>query len=69
MANIQEIAEELCNLTAKEVNELAMVMKGEYGIEPSACAAEIRERQERACRTLSPREYGMSLMNKRHRRK
>lgn len=68
MANIQEIAEELCNLTAKEV-ELAMVMKGEYGIESSVRAAEVRERLVRSCRILSPREYGMSLINKRHRRK
>lgn len=33
MATIQELAEELCRLTAKEVNKLSQVMKSEYGIE------------------------------------
>lgn len=69
MANIQEVAEQLCNMTAKEVNELAMIMKDEYGIEPSACAVAERERMERNCRTMSPREYGMQLMNKRNRKR
>ena len=35
MADIKAIAEELVNLTVKEVNELATVLKDEYGIEPS----------------------------------
>ena len=69
MANIQEIAEELCNMTTKEVNELATIMKDEYGIEPSACAVEMHERMEKANRTMSPREYGMHLMNKRNRKR
>ena len=34
MADIKAIAEELVNLTVKEVNELATVLKDEYGIEP-----------------------------------
>ena len=37
MADIKAIAEELVNLTVKEVNELATVLKDEYGIEPAAC--------------------------------
>ena len=36
MADIKAIAEELVNLTVKEVNELAQVLKDEYGIEPAA---------------------------------
>ena len=39
MADIKAIAEELVNLTVKEVNELAQVLKDEYGIEPAAAAA------------------------------
>lgn len=38
MADIKAIAEELVNLTVKEVNELATVLKDEYGIEPAAVA-------------------------------
>ena len=40
MADIKAIAEELVNLTVKEVNELAQVLKDEYGIEPAAAAGE-----------------------------
>ena len=39
MGVIKAIAEELVNLTVKEVNELAEVLKEEYGIEPAAAAA------------------------------
>jgi len=39
MADIKELAETLVNLTVKEVNELADVLKDEYGIEPAAAAA------------------------------
>ena len=38
MADIKAIAEELVNLTVKEVNELAAVLKDEHGIEPAAAA-------------------------------
>ncbi len=38
MADIKAIAEQLVNLTVKEVNELAKVLKEEYGIEPAAAA-------------------------------
>ena len=38
MADIKKLAEELVNLTVKEVNELAGVLKEEYGIEPVAAA-------------------------------
>src|SRR5574344_1020196 len=39
MADVKAIAEELVNLTVKEVNELATVLKDEYGIEPAGPAA------------------------------
>jgi large subunit ribosomal protein L7/L12 len=39
MADVKQIAETLVNLTVKEVNELAAILKDEYGIEPAAAAA------------------------------
>jgi large subunit ribosomal protein L7/L12 len=39
MADINEFAEQLVNLTVKEVQELAQVLKEKYGIEPAAAAA------------------------------
>ena len=41
MADIKALAEELVNLTVKEVNELATVLKEEYGIEPAAAAVAV----------------------------
>ena len=41
MADIKKLAEELVNLTVKEVNELATVLKDEYGIEPAAAAVAV----------------------------
>ena len=41
MADIKAIAEELVNLTVKEVKELADVLKEEYGIEPAAAAVAV----------------------------
>ena len=41
MADIKAIAEELVNLTVKEVNELATILKDEYGIEPAAAAVAV----------------------------
>ena len=39
MAELKDIAETLVNLTVKEVNELATILKDEYGIEPAAAVA------------------------------
>jgi large subunit ribosomal protein L7/L12 len=39
MADLKKFAEELVNLTVKEVSELATILKDEYGIEPAAAAA------------------------------
>lgn len=41
MADIKKFAEELVNLTVKEVQELAQVLKEEYGIEPAAAAVAV----------------------------
>ena len=41
MADVKAIAEELVNLTVKEVNELATVLKDEYSIEPAAAAVAV----------------------------
>ena len=41
MADLKAIAEELVNLTVKEVNELATILKAEYGIEPAAAAVAV----------------------------
>jgi large subunit ribosomal protein L7/L12 len=38
MADLKDFAEQLVNLTVKEVNELAEILKSEYGIEPAAAA-------------------------------
>tara|TARA_B110000503_G_C7166861_1_gene422343 strand:+ start:4215 stop:4589 length:375 start_codon:yes stop_codon:yes gene_type:complete len=38
MADLKALAEELVNLTVKDVNELATILKDEYGIEPAAAA-------------------------------
>ena len=41
MADLKAFAEQLVNLTVKEVNELAEILKDEYGIEPAAAAATV----------------------------
>jgi large subunit ribosomal protein L7/L12 len=41
MADLKQLAEELVNLTVKEVNELAGILKTEYGIEPAAAAVTV----------------------------
>lgn len=41
MADLKEMAEALVNLTVKEVNELANILKEEYGIEPAAAAVAV----------------------------
>jgi large subunit ribosomal protein L7/L12 len=41
MADLKQLAEELVNLTVKEVNELAGILKNEYGIEPAAAAVAV----------------------------
>jgi large subunit ribosomal protein L7/L12 len=39
MANLKELADQLVNLSVKDVNELAQILKADYGIEPAAAVA------------------------------
>jgi len=41
MADLKEFAEQLVNMTVKDVNELAQILKDEYGIEPAAAAVAV----------------------------
>ena len=41
MADLKDFAEQLVNLTVKEVNELADILKNDYGIEPAAAAVAV----------------------------
>jgi large subunit ribosomal protein L7/L12 len=41
MADVKALADQLVNLTVKEVNELAKILKDEYGIEPAAAAVAV----------------------------
>ncbi len=41
MADLKDFAEQLVNLSVKEVNDLATILKDEYGIEPAAAAAPV----------------------------
>src|SRR6478609_5993745 len=43
MADLKAFAEQLVNLTVKEVNELAKILKDEYGIEPAAAAVAVEK--------------------------
>ena len=44
MADLKALAEQLVNLTVKEVSELTTILKDEYGIEPAAAAAAVEEK-------------------------
>lgn len=68
MANIQQIAEELCRLTEKEVIEMSQVLKSEYGIEAAARIDRKIEERRRIKVCTSPKEYGMALMQRRNKR-
>ena len=59
MSSIQEIAEELVNLTVQEVNELAMIMKHDMDI-PQAHYEEPRYNK-----SLTPKQYGQRKIYKR----
>ena len=47
MADVKAIAEELVNLTVKEVSELKTILKDEYGIEPAAAAVAVAAAEEK----------------------
>ena len=65
--NIQEIAEELVNLSMKEVNELANVLNNDCNIPLSAEKYKVYDSDIE--RIKSPREYGESLRRKNKRKK
>ncbi len=46
MADLKDFAEQLVNLTVKEVNDLATILKDEYGIEPAAAAVQLLDQQQ-----------------------
>ena len=59
MSTIQEIAEELVNLSVKEVNELAMIMKHDMDI------SAVRYEEQKYNKGLSPKQYGQRKLYKR----
>ena len=61
MADLKQIAETLVNLTVKEVNELATILKDEYGIEPAAAAAVMMSGGGEAAATEEKTEFDVIL--------
>ena len=62
MADIKAIAEELVNLTVKEVNELAQVLKEEYGIEPAAAAVAVAAGPAAAGEAAAEEKYSFNVV-------
>ena len=68
MADIKAIAEQLVNLTVKEVSELAAILKDEYGIEPAAAAvvvagpAEGAQEEEKSSFDVSLKSAGAAML-------
>mgnify|MGYP001767660390 CR=1 FL=1 len=56
MADLKAFAEQLVNLTVKEVNELAKILKEEYGIEPAAAAVAVAAGPAAAAASEEPAE-------------
>ena len=50
MVDLKEFANQLVNLTVKEVNELAQILKEEHGIEPAAAAVAVADAAQARCR-------------------
>ena len=74
MADIKSIAEELVRMNPKEVQEIAMVMKDDYGIEPAARPYSMKPKVDvrvdsEIYRESSPKQYGTSLLNRKRRKK
>ena len=55
MADVKKLAEELVNLKVTEVNELAQILKEEYGIEPAAAAVAVAAPLQAQARLPLPR--------------
>ena len=73
MADIKSVAEALVRLSTKEVNELAMVMKDEYDIEPASQIYHLNEARiaedAKLFRETSPKKYGISLLNRKRKKR
>jgi large subunit ribosomal protein L7/L12 len=70
MADLKTFAEQLVNLTVKEVNELAQILKDEYGIEPAAAAVVVAAEgpaaaavEEKTAFTVILKSAGASKLN------
>jgi large subunit ribosomal protein L7/L12 len=69
MADLKQFAEQLVNLTVKEVNELAAILKDDYGIEPAAAAVVVAAgggaaaEEEKTAFTVVLKNAGPSKLN------
>lgn len=63
MADIKKFAEDLVNLTVKEVQELAQVLKEEYGIEPAAAAVAVAGPAAAAAAPAEQTEFDVMLVS------
>jgi large subunit ribosomal protein L7/L12 len=63
MADLKQFAEQLVNLTVKEVNELAGILKEEYGIEPAAAAVAVAGPAAAADAAEEKTEFDVILTN------
>lgn len=63
MADVKKLAEELVNLTVKEVNELATILKDEYGIEPAAAAVAVAAAPAAAEAAAEKTSFDVMLIN------
>ena len=63
MADIKKFAEELVSLTVKEVQELATVLKEEYGIEPAAAAVAVAAAPVEAVAAVEQTEFNVILVS------
>lgn len=63
MADIKKLAEELVNLKVKEVNELATILKDEYGIEPAAAAVAVAAAPVEAAAVAEKTSFDVILTN------
>ncbi len=61
MADLKQFAEQLVNLTVKEVNELATILKDEYGIEPAAAAVVVSAGGGEAAAEEAQTEFTVSI--------
>ena len=61
MADLKAFAEQLVNLTVKEVNELAKILKDEYGIEPAAAAVAVAAPAASAAAAVEKSTYDVVL--------